>query len=130
MEWKTDRRSFLFSTSALALGALPSSRLLGAKPEPVHPQAPDPLRNLIVVNGLGSLDEGYAPPPPGPEVLISAGAIKAGKASGLTAINMTLAGGEDFDATIAAIGQYDEFIRTHSADLTKIYSTADIRRAK
>lgn len=126
----TDRRSFLLSASAAALGAVPASRLHADRAKIPNAQAADPIRNLIVINGLGGLDEGYAPPPPGPSVLISPGALRAAKASGLTAINLTLAGGEDFERTIQAIGQYDEFLRTHSADLLKVYTTADIRQAK
>ena len=120
----TDRRAFLESTSVAALGAVPAARLFTGD------QAVDPVRNLIIVNGLGGLDEGYAPPPPGPKTVASPGSIRAGKASGMTAINMTVAGGTDFESTLQAIGQYDEFVRTHPADLLKVYTTADIRRAK
>ena len=120
----TDRRAFLTSTSAAALGAGPAARLLTGA------QSVDPIGNLIIVNGLGGLDEEYAPPPPGPKTVASPGSIRAGKASGMTAINMTVAGGTDFESTLQAIGQYDEFVRTHPADLLKVYTTADIRRAK
>lgn len=113
-----DRRTFLKTTAAATLA--------GTMPLP----QPDPIRDLIIVNGLGDLDEGYAPPPPGPPTVASPGALAAAKASGMTAINITLAGGTDFEETITAIGKYDAFIHAHPAELLKVYSTADIRRAK
>ena len=126
-----DRRSFVRSTSILAISALPARELFGRDRTAVASgQGADPLRNLIVVNGLGGLDEGYAPPPPGPEVLISAGAIAAGKRSGMTALNMTVAGGDDFERSVESISAFDAFIRANSADLLKIFTTADIRQAK
>jgi len=125
----TDRRSFLLSASALALSSLPGSRMLGKSLVP-GTQAADPLKNLIVINGLGFLDEPYAPPPPGPRVLVSDRALAACKASGMTAINTTVAGGEDFEATVQAIAGFDAFLRAHPDDLLKVFSTADIRQAK
>lgn len=129
----TDRRSFLKSTSAVALAGLPASRLLAADQAPraeQEAQGADPLRTLIVVNGLGGLDEGYAPPPPGPRVLVSARALAAAKTSGMAALNMTVASGVSFEGAVESIGKYDDFIRAHSADLLKVHTTADIRQAK
>jgi membrane dipeptidase len=130
----TDRRTFI-KTAAATLAVTPIAGLV-APPGAVSsagvtlPQQADPIADLIIVNGLGDLDEGYAPPPPGPPTVASPGALAAAKASGLTAINMTLAGGTDFDETVAAIAKYDAFIRAHPAELLKVYSTADIQRAK
>ncbi|MFN8581393.1 MAG: membrane dipeptidase [Gemmatimonadaceae bacterium] len=132
----TDRRSFLASTSAAALAALPARRLFAAAsadalaPDQLAVQGTDPLRNLIVVNGLGGLDEGYAPPPPGPRVMASPRALASAKASGMTAINMTVASSNSFESTIEAIGKADAFIRAHPNDLLKVFSTADIQQAK
>ncbi|MEO8450846.1 MAG: membrane dipeptidase [Gemmatimonadota bacterium] len=132
----TDRRSFLRSTSTIALGALSAGHLIaGSRPDleqapaPAKPES-DPLRNLIVINGLGGLDETYAPLPPGPPALITTRALLAGKASGMTALNMTLSGDDNFESTIAAVAEYDAFIRSHPSQLMKVYTTADIRRAK
>ena len=122
----TDRRSFLMSSSAAAIASMRLSRGLMASTT----QGSDPIKNLIVVNALGGLDEGYAPPPPGPPAVMSAGAMAAGKSSGLTAINMTLAGGDDFETTVEAIAAYDAFIHANSDKLLKVYSTADILDAK
>lgn len=131
----SDRRSFLLSSSAAALAALPASRLLAAElpvlPDPgAKAQGADPLRNLLVVNGLGFLDEGYAPPPPGPRVLVSARALASAKASGMTALNTTVGSSEDFEGTVESIGRWDAFIRAHSNDLMKVHTTADIQAAK
>lgn len=90
----------------------------------------DPLHNLIIVNGLGKLDEEYAPAPPGLKTIISPRAIASAKASGLTAINLTLDAGLDFETTIGSIGKFDDFLRTHSVDLMKVFTTEDIRQAK
>jgi membrane dipeptidase len=122
----TDRRSFLASTSAAALASLTLPRAAMS----VARQASDPIKNLIVINALGDLDEGYAPPPPGPPAVMSPGALAAGKASGMTAINITLAGGDDFETTIQAIAAYDNFIHANPDKLLKVYSTADILEAK
>lgn len=133
----SDRRAFLLSTSAMALGAAPAGRLLAATSEQRPPlgrfhdtQGTDPLRDMIVVNGLGFLDEGYAPPPPGPPVLISPRALAAAKSSGMTAFNMTVAVGGDFETTVRSIATSDDFVRTHPADLLKVFTTADIVQAK
>jgi membrane dipeptidase len=126
----TDRRSFLKSTSAAAVAALPASRLLAADHAMPDQGSADPLRNLVVVNGLGFLDEGYAPPPPGPRVLVSARALTSAKASGMTAINTTVGSSDDFEGTVESIGKWDAFIRAHPDDLLKVHTTADIRAAK
>ena len=122
----TDRRSFIASASAAALGSMALPRAVNLS----SAQAADPLRNLIVVNALGGLDEGYAPPPPGPPVLISTGALKSARQSGMTALNTTLAGGDDFESTVEAIATYDAFIRANPDSLLKVYTTADITEAK
>lgn len=132
----TDRRSFLLTGSALALGAVPASRLLAVAAEQASPlnryemQGTDPLRDLIVINSLGFLDEPYAPPQPGPPNLISPLAVASAKKSGTTAVNLTIDAGTDFESTVEAIGKYSEFIRTHPDDLLKIFTTADILEAK
>jgi membrane dipeptidase len=132
-----DRRTFLASTSGAALAALPMRRLFSTYADLDSPldalgdrQGSDPLRSMIVVNGLGGLDEGYAPPPPGPHVLASPGALAAAHASGMTAINMTVASGNDFESAIESIGTFDDFIRAHPHDLLKVFTIADIQRAK
>ncbi len=122
------RRSFLWSSSALALGAVPVSRTLGRVAPGIS--QPDPLAGMIVVNALGFLDEPYGPRPSGPPAIVSATALAAAKASGLTAINSTLPGGDDFETAVRAIGRYDAFIRANANDLLKVMTTEDIRRAK
>lgn len=124
----TSRRSFLRVSSVAALGALPAGRAL-AELTP-HRLQPDPIADKIVVNALGFLDEPYGPPPAGPRAIISPGAIAAAKSSGLTAINTTIPGGDEFENAVAAIGRYDAFIRANANDLLKVHTTDDIRRAK
>src|SRR4026209_1732147 len=122
----TDRRSFLVSTSAAAVASMRLPRGLMTSTT----QGSDPIKNLIVVNALGGLGGGDAPPPRGPPAVMSAGAMAAGKSSGLTAINMTLAGGDDFETTVQAIAAYDAFLHANSDKLLKVDSTADILDAK
>jgi membrane dipeptidase len=85
---------------------------------------------MLIVNGLGSLDNDYGPAPPGPKQVISPTALADAKASGLSAINLSLAWGDDFGSTVAAIAAYDRFIREHPNDLLKVFTTEDILRAK
>ncbi|MHB1327649.1 MAG: dipeptidase [Gemmatimonadales bacterium] len=124
-----DRRSFLWSSSAAALGALPASRAVAGMVGGVR-QPSDPLARMIVVNALGGLNDGYGSPPPVPPTLGTAEARAAAKASGMSAVNMTVASGPDFEATVAAIGRYNAFVQEHPNDFLKVLSTDDIRRAK
>ncbi len=132
----TSRRSFLRSTSAVALGALPATRAIAGisggpdVADALTGQPADPIAKMIVVNALGGLNEGYAPPPPGPPTLASAEARAAAKASGMSALNITVSLGTDFEETVASIGEFDAFVRAHPNDLLKVLSTEDIRRAK
>jgi membrane dipeptidase len=119
----TDRRSFLLAAASASVGAAFTRGALAS-------DSGDPLRKLIVVNSLGDLEDMYGPRPPGLTEVISDRAIKEGLASGLTAVNVTLSAGTDFEETIAAIAKYDDFVRRRSSQLTKVHSVADIRRAK
>jgi membrane dipeptidase len=119
-----DRRDFM----ALAAGAA----TVAAGPVSAA-QSGDSLKGWIVVNALGGLGDPNHPsdnlvPNLSPRVLAEA------HASGLTMVNVTLgyvSGPDDpFEASVRDIAETDRLIRDHAADVTKILSVADIRRAK
>jgi membrane dipeptidase len=119
-----DRRDFM----ALAAGAA----TVAAGPVTAA-EASDPLKGWIVVNALGGLGDPNHPsdslvPNLSPRVLSEA------HASGLTMVNITLgyvSGPDDpFEASVRDIAETDRLIRDHAADVAKILTVADIRRAK
>ena len=123
------------TTLAAAAAATPG---LLAAPERAAAQAPkfkgkDPLRDLIVINSLGELEDpnksdldAAAP--------ISRRVIDDAIASGLTATNWTLGyvsgKQEPFEATVRDLVRFDGMISDHADTLIKVTTTADIRRAK
>lgn len=90
----------------------------------------------IIVNGLGGVgnpnDSGESEGE-GLHYLDPRGIADA-RASGMTAVNMTLGHvfgeGDPFEATVADIGWMDAAIRRYAGDLLKVYSTADIHAAR
>ncbi len=99
----------------------------------------------IVINGLGTLDNpnlDYAPGNGDRSKLAygdSAAAVDArsladARASGLTAVNLTIghvAGSDDpFEATLRDIASWDAFIRANPDSLRKVLSAGDIAAAK
>lgn len=96
-------------------------------------QGKDPLRDLIIINSLGGLEDPNtsdldADAPIGRRVLDDA------IASGVTATNWTLGyvsgPAEPFEASVRDVVRFDGMIRDHSNQLLKVLTTADIRRAK
>lgn len=83
---------------------------------------------LFVVNSLGGLDDSYTSPKPSGRDVITEQALDAALKSGLAATNITL-DDTDFENAIAAMGKYDNFIRSHSDQLTKIWTAQEIRDA-
>ncbi|WP_165187835.1 dipeptidase [Caulobacter soli] len=93
----------------------------------------DPLRDLIVINSLGGLEDpnkanldADAP--------LSKRVIDDAVASGLTAMNITLGyvsgDAEPFETSVRGVVSADKMVREHSDRLTKALTAADIRRAK
>ena len=127
-----DRRQCLANSAA----TLAAASLASPAPAPAGLAGPangsDPLAGLTVINALGSLDDPNLPDAaPG---VLTPRMIDDARASGTSAVNCTLgyvAGPEDpFQKSIADIGLYDAMIRNNPADLIKVLSVADIRRAK
>jgi membrane dipeptidase len=119
-----DRRTFLAGAAgALAASALPAT---GPAAEPARP-------GRIIVNALGGLGDPNAPddsliPQLTPRVLAEA------HASGLTAVNVTLGyvsgDGDPFEASVRDIAATDALVRRHAGDVLKVFTAADIRRAR
>ena len=128
------RRDFMAMTLAVAAAAPVS--MAGA--------SQSNWRNALIINALGGLED---PNPPAGEkpgqqqavqgtesMVLNERAVSDALASGLTAINVTLgyvAGDmEPFEYTVAEIGEWDARLRANSGHLLKVYTTADIVRAK
>lgn len=117
-----NRRSFMTGVAAV-------SGCAAAGPKRPAAAASD----VIVVNALGGLGDPNHPtdsnvPDISPRVLAEA------HASGLTAVNVTLgyvAGPhEPFEYSVKDIAATDALVRQYPDDLMKVYTAADIRRAK
>ena len=119
-----DRRGFLAGIAAV-------SGCAASGAQPMAGSGAD--RDMIVVNALGGLGD---PNHPGDSLVpdVSPRVLAEAHASGLTAVNITLgyvAGPQDpFEASVNDIAATDALVRAHSADLMKVYTAADIRRAK
>lgn len=92
-----------------------------------------PANGRVIVNALGTLSD------PNRDSLngnsMSARVLSDAKASGLTAVNLTLAGmlagvADPFEETVRAVAHCDAKLRRHPEDLLKIFDAADIIRAK
>ncbi|AMG75867.1 dipeptidase [Sphingopyxis granuli] len=117
-----DRRALLAGAAGLAATSLGSSAVRAA--------AAPGRANRLIVNALGGLSDPNvegADDPYSPRVLAEA------RESGVTAINCTfgyVAGPDDpFEASVRDVAKADALLRRHPADLLKIFSAADIRRA-
>lgn len=146
-----DRRSFLALSGAGALMSAQAQVLASeaadraAASPAAAPSKPRRLRNAIVINGLGGIDD------PNIELeLRKAGktqdplqlalrefaerGIREAHQSGLTAVNMTLgytSGDKDpFEQSVRDIAACDASIRRHPKDLMKILTAQDIVTAK
>jgi membrane dipeptidase len=118
-----DRRGFLAGIAAVSGCAAAGPQVAGGAMDGAN-------SDMIVVNALGGLGDPNHPGVPGvsPRVLAEA------HASGLTAVNVTLgyvAGPRDpYEYSVDDIAETDAMVRAHPDDLMKIFTAADIRRAK
>src|SRR5215469_3700658 len=128
----TTRREFV-TGATLAVTATPALARTSHK---------TPRKPMLIVNALGDLDNPNLaltrPQGDNPVALdqldIDARTFRDAHASGLSAVNITLGyvGGpeEPFEYTLRTIGIWDEMLRAHPDDLLKIYTAADILRAR
>jgi membrane dipeptidase len=122
-----DRRTFL----GLTAGFVAAPTLLAETP------TSGKWRDAVIVNALGAVeDPNPAPSEPDSRDHWAHGsrALRDALASGLTAVNCTLgyvAGdAEPFESTVREIAGTDEKIRANPTELLKVYTAADILRAK
>ena len=122
-------------------GVLASAAAAAAAPAGAAPKHARAKPRPLIVNALGGLENpnlDLARPPGAPartdQPDIDARAIADAKASGLSAVNITLgyvAGPmEPYEYTIQTIGVWDRILRDHAADLIKVDRAADILRAR
>ena len=115
------RRTFLATAGAAALVG------------PAMAQRPgQPRRPTLIVNALGGLDDPNIQGETG-ERFISDRIIADARASGLTAVNVTMGyvagNGEPFEQSVREIGRWDARLAGRPNDLIKVLSAADILRA-
>jgi membrane dipeptidase len=116
------RRFFLGMTGAAAL----------VGPALAQRRARPPRRPTLIVNALGGLDDPNVQGETG-ERTISDRIIADARASGLTAVNVTMGyvsgNGEPFEQTVREIARWDARLAGRPDDLIKVLSAADIVRA-
>jgi membrane dipeptidase len=116
----------------MALGA--AATATGAFARQALQATPQTLDRWVVINALGGLGD----PNPGADkdgrAMVGARVLGDARASGLTAVNITLgyvAGPDDpFESTVADIARYDRMIAERPDRLTRVTSAADIEAAK
>jgi membrane dipeptidase len=144
-----DRRDVMSLTLGFAAAGLTASGGAGAAPAsdaPANGNADkSPWHDAIIIDALGGIDDpnplpGAKDPSQRQAVegldprTFNARALSNAHASGLTAFNFTLGyvsgSMEPFEYTISEIGKCDALLRANSAHLLKVYTAADILRAK
>jgi membrane dipeptidase len=125
-----DRRRFL----SLAATGIAAPQMLAAESAP--PDRANRWRDAVIVNALGGLENPNARDSSSSEQPVSTDdrVLREAHASGLNAVNVTLgyiAGGmEPFEFTVRNIAEMDALIRRNAKDFIKVYTAADILRAK
>ncbi len=119
-----DRRSLLVSAGAMATAlATGSSAATSAGSQAASP---------IIIDSLGSLDDPNTADLDAPQVL-SARVVQDARASGLTALNLTLGyihgPGDPFEYTVRDIVKWDRRIAENPGTLRKVTAAGDIRSA-
>lgn len=118
------------TTMAAAAGLLAATRA-GAQAPSLHGK--DTLRDLIVINSLGGLEDPNTSDLDA-DAQVGRRVLDDAIASGLTATNWTLGyvsgQAEPFEASVRDVVRFDGMIREHADKLLKVVTAADIRRAK
>ena len=136
-----ERRRFLGNLGTAAAGLFVAGNLPFASSATTHTRGT--AASGIVINALGGLDnpnveeEGDASATTRglrKRMVLDARTLHDAHASGVTAVNWTLgyvAGdGDPYEVTISDIARFDRMIRDHGAEVIKIFTAADILRAK
>ena len=122
-----DRREFLSTAAAAALAA--SSIARAAAPKRAFPE--QAYSKAIVIDALGG-PGGFEPDSTEPG--LSAKAVADAKASGVTAVNLTVNsvgnGPRKFEETVAGIADAEKWIADHPDYFMKVLTGADLKTAK
>ena len=125
-----DRREFTKLAAAMALA--PGLRVPASRPKTVVDggAAWDGYKNALVIDALAS--PGPFNVPDALDQPLSAEMLANVRASGITALNLTITGRGDnpFESAFAAIGYWERELDAHPDVLMKIKSAADIKAAK
>ena len=107
--------------------------MAGALATPAAGAERDPIAGMTVINALGGLGD----PNDNTErdrPAISKRIMDDARASGLTAVNWTVGyvfgKDEPFQESVAEVAKFDRLIRENPRDLIKVWTTADMARAK
>jgi membrane dipeptidase len=129
MPAKPTRRHFLAALGALAAAPLVSSFVTRAAAVSAPAVGWGGFRDAVVIDALGSPGEFG-----GDEVPLGAAALDAVRASGLTAVNVTVSGvgsyQRNYDDTIRNIAYWNEQIAARPQHLLAVRGGADIEAAK
>src|SRR5471030_2438006 len=122
----SDRREFLLSGGVLALTLPLCVRSASTTQEPPI----SPSDRTIVIDALGGPGDGDTKL----DVELSAKALEDIRASGLTAVNLTVSGvgsyAKDYDTTIGNIAYWNAQIAAHPDRLLLVRGSADIAAAQ
>ncbi len=122
----SSRRDFLITSAAFGAAVISDAARAA---EPAFSDAD--YRRAVVINGLGSV---FDPDIPDDATRFSPKGVAMVKASGLTAVNVTVNevgnGPDVWNQTVTYIAQMDGLIADNPDVLLKVNSAADIRRAK
>ena len=92
----------------------------------------DPIGTWTVINTLGGLLDPNTPDLP--KAVMTPRILADAHASGMTAVNCTFGyvfgPKEPFETTVADVAYWDRLVRENGRDLIKVFTTADIARAK
>lgn len=123
-----DRREFLSSAAIVALAASPIARAAAPK----RAFAEQAYAKAIVIDALGG-PGGFAPDAP-PDAGLSATDLADVKASGVTAVNLTVSsvgnGPGNFEQTVAGIAFAEQEIAKHPDHFMKVLTGRDLTGAK
>jgi membrane dipeptidase len=124
-----DRRALLVSAGAMATAFAAGSSAATSAGSNAGSQATSP----IIIDSLGSLDDPNSADLDAPQPL-SARVVQDARASGLTALNLTLGyihgPGDPFEFTVRDIVKWDRRIAENPDTLRKITAVSDIRSAQ
>jgi membrane dipeptidase len=127
------RRTFLRQFGGVGLAAAGVSTLAVDAAEPVS-KKPGP-RRMLIIDSLGEFSDPNLPEGErgGADMGVSARALKDLRASGLSAVNLTMgyvAGKmEPFEYSVSEVGKWDALIRRKPEYLVKVLNAQDIRDA-